>query len=179
MRCRWPALSDTVNYEFEPVWKQELWWLGSSLQSDLTSSWASTRANRETCIFPFRETPGFATRTAVIVRDCRLSQMHLSVFSCIPSQVFEVSCGDPACSWVAITDGPISDRSGLFHSFSSLCLSPAEMKGAVLALRGTKSKKTPLWPGSRGAGGTQREASSSFQVQRSLSPPEADHCRLQ
>lgn len=70
----------------------------------------------------FEERQGFATRTAAIVSHCRLSQMHLSVFSCIPSQVFEVKHGDLAFSWVATADEPVSDRYGLLHS---LCLCPS------------------------------------------------------
>lgn len=113
-----------------------------------------------------------------------LSQMHLSVFSCIPSQTSEVKHFDPPCSWVATSDGPISDRRGVPPSSScpaSLLssLSPAEMKRAVLDPWRLKSKLTPLQPDSRGVLGGQKQGlellsgSKAFITSRSwpLSPP--------
>ncbi len=42
------------------------------------------------------ERQGFAALAAAIIRDSRLSQTDVSVFSCIPSQVFEVKHDDLA-----------------------------------------------------------------------------------
>ena len=41
-------------------------------------------ANRETCMLSMLQ-QRFSTRTASVIRHYRLSQMHLSIFSCIPS----------------------------------------------------------------------------------------------
>lgn len=67
------------------LWEQELLCWGSSLlHLEDTSVSASTWANRETCMLSMLQ-QRFSTRTAAVIRHCRLSQMHLSISSCIPS----------------------------------------------------------------------------------------------
>lgn len=133
-----------------------------------------------------KKTQGSACQVAAVSNQTD-ALICLFFFSWIPGQVFEVKHVDPC---PAAQQPPEMDRYLIDVDYISLLLLYVSLK---LSISSWDEESCPASPedgikvdpasarhrGERRQGRHKGRARSGFQVQRPLSPPEADHCHLQ